>query len=168
MIVAQFNDIEQQWSQIRSMLRAEVGDPAFSTWLKPLDLASLDGDRVVIGVPTQFMRDWVVAHYADRIRALWSSINPTVRSIVLNVRAAGAAVPFEDRLDLPPAVGVHDRCLLASVDFVLVPQLTEVGNIGEQFEQAVFVERPATADDVLAGRPPFAGPAALVEFFDDG
>ena len=81
MIVAQQNDIEHQWSQIRSMLRAEVGDPAFATWLKPLDLAALDGDRVVIAVPTQFMRDWVVAHYADRIRALWTSINPMVRSI---------------------------------------------------------------------------------------
>ena len=49
-------------------MRAEIGDTAYSTWLKPLDLAELDGDRVVIAVPTQFLRDWVVAHYADRIR----------------------------------------------------------------------------------------------------
>ena len=70
-----------------ALLRAEVGDTAYSTWLKPLDLAHVDGDRVVIAVPTQFMRDWVVAHYADRIRGLWTSINPSVRTIALE-RAA--------------------------------------------------------------------------------
>jgi chromosomal replication initiator protein len=91
MVLPQSSDIEQQWSQVRGLLRAEVGDTAYSTWLKPLDLAHVDGDRVVIAVPTQFMRDWVVAHYADRIRALWTSINPNVRSIALNVRPAAAA-----------------------------------------------------------------------------
>ena len=91
MVLPQASDIEHQWTQVRGLLRAEVGDTAYSTWLKPLDLACLDGDRVVIAVPTQFMRDWVVAHYADRIRALWTSINPNVRSIALNVRPAAAA-----------------------------------------------------------------------------
>ena len=48
----------------------------------------LDGDRAVITVPTQFMREWVVNNYADRIRALWASVNPTVRSVALHVRTA--------------------------------------------------------------------------------
>jgi chromosomal replication initiator protein len=91
MVLPQSSEIEQQWSQVRGLLRAEVGDTAYSTWLKPLDLAHVDGDRVVIAVPTQFMRDWVVAHYADQIRAFWTSINPNVRSIALNVRPAAAA-----------------------------------------------------------------------------
>ena len=60
MVLPQSSDIEQQWGQVRGLLRAEVGDTAYSTWLKPLDLAHVDGDRVVIAVPTQFMRDWVV------------------------------------------------------------------------------------------------------------
>jgi chromosomal replication initiator protein len=91
MVRPQSSEIEHQWTQVRGLLRTEVGDTVYSTWLKPLDLACLDGDRVVIAVPTQFMRDWVVAHYADRIRALWTSINPHVRSIALNVRPAAAA-----------------------------------------------------------------------------
>src|SRR6185436_10437917 len=90
MVLPQASDIEHQWTQVRGLLRAEVGDTAYSTWLKPLDLAQVDGDRVVIAVPTQFMRDWVVAHYADRIRGLWTSINPHVRTIALNVRPACA------------------------------------------------------------------------------
>src|SRR5215217_1024158 len=105
MVLPQSSDIEQQWGQVRGLLRAEVGDTAYSTWLKPLDLAHVDGDRVVIAVPTQFMRDWVAAHYADRIRGLWTSINPAVRTIALNVRPAMApAQASAERLPEAPAV----------------------------------------------------------------
>src|SRR6476469_3062944 len=105
MVLPQSSEIEQQWGQVRGLLRAEVGDTAYSTWLKPLDLAHVDGDRVVIAVPTQFMRDWVAAHYADRIRGLWASINPRVRTIALNVRptaSPGSAVV--ERLPTAPTV----------------------------------------------------------------
>src|SRR5919206_2413126 len=99
-VVPRVNDIEQQWTQVRGVLRAELGDTAYLTWLKPLDVAYMDGDRVVIAVPTQFMRDWVVAHYADRIRAIWTTINPGVRSIALNV-ATPAAPPGEPATPVP-------------------------------------------------------------------
>jgi chromosomal replication initiator protein len=102
MIVPQSNELDQQWSQVRGILRSEVGDTAYATWLKPLDVTALDGDKVVIAVPTQFMRDWVVAHYADRIRALWTSINPAIRSIALNVRTATMA-------PLPNVAGSKER-----------------------------------------------------------
>jgi len=83
-------EVQQQWQQVRTLLRAELGDTAFGTWLKPLDLVELSGERVVLAVPTQFMRDWIVANYADRIRALWTRLNPTVRSITLAVRPPGS------------------------------------------------------------------------------
>jgi chromosomal replication initiator protein len=105
MVLPQSTDIEHQWTQVRGMLRVEVGDTAYSTWLKPLDLAHIDGDRVVIAVPTQFMRDWVAAHYADRIRGLWTSINPAVRTIALNVRpTASPASGSIERFPAAPAV----------------------------------------------------------------
>jgi chromosomal replication initiator protein len=105
MVLPQSTDIEHQWTQVRGMLRVEVGDTAYSTWLKPLDLAHIDGDRVVIAVPTQFMRDWVAAHYADRIRGLWTSINPAVRTIALNVRpTASPASGSVERFPAAPAV----------------------------------------------------------------
>ena len=101
-VVPHSNDMVQQWGQVRGLLRAELGDTAYATWLQPLDLAQCDGDRVVIAVPTQFMRDWVVAHYADRIRAIWTSINPTVRSIALNVASAASS-------PAPPAQATRRR-----------------------------------------------------------
>ncbi len=88
MVVPITTETQRQWDHVRSLLRDEFGEPAYSTWLSPLDLLQLEGDRAVIAVPTQFMREWVVNNYADRIRALWASVNPMVRSVALHVRAA--------------------------------------------------------------------------------
>jgi chromosomal replication initiator protein len=79
-------DLRKQWLQVRGLLQAEVGETAFGTWLQPLDLADLDGDRIIVTVPTRFLRDWIASHYADRLRALWRSVNPEVRSIAIDVR----------------------------------------------------------------------------------
>ena len=90
MTAPQMSDIEQQWAQVRALLRVELGDTAFSTWVKPLDLGTVDGERVTIVVPTQFLREWVGTHYAAESRAIWNRINPRIRHVLLSVRAAGA------------------------------------------------------------------------------
>ena len=114
------SEISYQWQQVRSLLRAEVGDTAYSTWLKPLDLCAIEGERAVIAVPTQFMRDWVVANYADRIRCLWASVNPAIRSIALNIRPATVTPAVTEKSD-PPAAAVA----------VAVPEAAATGPLDE-------------------------------------
>ena len=83
-------DLDDHWSQVQGLLRTEFDDTAYRTWLAPLDLVGLEGDRVLLAVPTRFLRDWVAAHYADRIRALWRCVNPRVCSIALTVKPASS------------------------------------------------------------------------------
>jgi len=80
--------VDAQWARVRGKLKAEFGEAAFKSWLKPLTLISIDDGEIRIAVPTRFMRDWVRSHYADRIRALWSSENRNVRSIEVVVQTA--------------------------------------------------------------------------------
>ncbi|HEX6977799.1 MAG TPA: chromosomal replication initiator protein DnaA [Alphaproteobacteria bacterium] len=80
--------IDAQWARIRGKLKAEFGEAAFKSWLKPLTLVSIDRGEIKIAVPTRFMRDWVRSHYADRIRALWSMENRAVRSVEIVVQAS--------------------------------------------------------------------------------
>jgi chromosomal replication initiator protein len=86
-------DLDEHWTQVQGLLRTEFDDTAYRTWLAPLDLIGLDGDRVLLAVPTRFLRDWVAAHYADRIRALWRCVNPRIGGIALTVRAAATSRP---------------------------------------------------------------------------
>lgn len=83
--------LDQQWMRIRGRLKDEVGEIAYRSWLQPLTVGGLAGGEVRILVPTRFMRDWVLTHYADRIRALWSVENPAVQSIDVVVAAAAPA-----------------------------------------------------------------------------
>lgn len=102
-------DLDDHWSQVQGLLRTEFDDTAYRTWLAPLNLVGLEGDRVLLAVPTRFLRDWVAAHYADRIRALWRCVNPRVCSIALtvkpasSVRAAGPAATAPAVLGPAPA-----------------------------------------------------------------
>ena len=84
-------DLSEQWNRVRGRLRAEFGDAAFNSWLKPLAVSDVKNGDVTITVPTRFMRDWVMTHYVDRIRELWRTELPRFRSVLIQVRAADAA-----------------------------------------------------------------------------
>lgn len=73
--------IDEQWVQVRTRLRQEVGDAAFNSWLKPLGLVGIADSAVTLSAPTRFMRDLVQSHYLDRIRELWKVERPGVRAV---------------------------------------------------------------------------------------
>ena len=63
--------LAEQWTRIRALLRAEVGDAAFNSWLKPLTLGEILGTRLRIAVPTRFMRDWIEQNYGTKLTEFW-------------------------------------------------------------------------------------------------
>jgi chromosomal replication initiator protein len=79
-----------QWARIRGRLQSEVGDIEYRTWLKQMTLAGIDGDEIVIHLPTRFLRDWVRSHYGDRLNALWQQENRQIRRVALRVGGATA------------------------------------------------------------------------------
>lgn len=89
--------VRNEWGQICSQLRTEVGEKAFDSWLKPLSVGSFANGIMNICVPTRFMRNWVITNYSDRIHKIWEKKNPAIKSINFVVQAT------ED-----PAVGMHN------------------------------------------------------------
>ncbi|MCR4378801.1 MAG: chromosomal replication initiator protein DnaA [Rhodospirillales bacterium] len=76
-----------QWNDVLASLRDEIGEAAFQSWLKPMTVREITDGQVRISVPTRFMKDWVVAHYVDRLSELWSSLNAAVRGVEIFVQA---------------------------------------------------------------------------------
>lgn len=70
-----------QWDRVCARLRSEFGDAAFNSWLKPLSLHKVLEPRVELSAPTQFMRNWVVSHYGERIRSVWHTENAQIREV---------------------------------------------------------------------------------------
>ena len=155
--------LNAQWARVRGRLRAEFGEATFRSWLKPLNLAGKRGPDLRVSVPSRFMRDWVATHYADRLKALWSSENPEVRTVEVIVDAHRPVPELDlDSLDdaanedAPiaaspvPASPVRDDDSVESVSAPLDPRLTfenfVVGKSNELAHAAAL--RVAEADSV--------------------
>jgi len=95
--------VTDQWNDVLTSLRAEIGEAAFQSWLKPMTVREVAGGQVRISVPTRFMKDWVVAHYVDRLSELWRGLDASVSGVEIFVQAdygqpdgkKAAAVPAE-------------------------------------------------------------------------
>ncbi len=63
-------DLQETWLEICESLRAEIGEASYQSWIKPMRLIGQNGSAVRTGVPTRFMREWIQAHYQDRLSEL--------------------------------------------------------------------------------------------------
>ncbi|WP_455373957.1 chromosomal replication initiator protein DnaA [Limibacillus halophilus] len=87
-------DVSEEWAKVRGRLREEVGEAAFRSWLKPLTLVGLHNGSVRLAVPTRFMRDWVTSNYSDRLRALWASVDSSLKGVEIIVRTTPTRPPL--------------------------------------------------------------------------
>ena len=105
--------VDAQWARVCDRMRAEIGDAAFQSWLKPMTVRGVTGGCVNISVPTRFMRDWVLAHYAERLSTIWGSEDPAVNTVDVfvqtdrSVRAAAEPVVEDvaETVEPAPATG---------------------------------------------------------------
>ncbi len=81
-----------RWERVRERLRASYGEAIFKSWLQPLKLADVKNGQAMITVPTRFMREWIVTHYADNILRFWCQEDQTVHSVDIFVKAEPVAL----------------------------------------------------------------------------
>ena len=77
--------VEEQWKRVRGRLRAELGEAAFKTWLRPLSLDGVAGGDVVMRVPSGNMKDWVLSRCGERLKDLWCGENAGITGIAIKV-----------------------------------------------------------------------------------
>lgn len=80
------SSVQEQWGQICSQLKVEVGETAFDSWLKPLTPGAFNDGIMNICVPTRFMRNWVITHYSDRIHKIWEKKTRPLKASTLLFR----------------------------------------------------------------------------------
>ena len=78
-------------------MRAEYGEAAYRSWLKPLTLSGYSGETVQLTVPTRFMRDWVEAQYGKRLIGLWASENTALKKVEILLEGSAAAQVAESQ-----------------------------------------------------------------------
>lgn len=81
-----------KWERVRERLRNAYGEAIFKSWLQPLKLADVKNGQVMVTVPTRFMREWILSHYADNILRFWCQEDQTIHSVDIFVKAEPVAV----------------------------------------------------------------------------
>ncbi|WP_353186944.1 chromosomal replication initiator protein DnaA [Bosea sp. (in: a-proteobacteria)] len=80
--------IQEAWERVRRRLRAELGEDVFSSWFARLELAGIVGGVAYLTVPTRFLKSWLEAHYAERLRVNCIAELPAPNGVLLSVRQA--------------------------------------------------------------------------------
>ena len=55
------------WIEVQEAFEKTFGTEIFKSWLKNIVLLKEYNDHLVLGVPTRFIRDWIVSRYLDKI-----------------------------------------------------------------------------------------------------
>ena len=76
-----------KWDRVCERLRNAYGDAIFKSWLQPLKLADVKNGQVMVTVPTRFMREWILSHYAENILRFWCQEDQTIHSVDIFVKA---------------------------------------------------------------------------------
>ena len=79
-------DIKSSWDRTLSVLRAELGEATFSSWFKHIEFGELIKNKLVLYVPTKFMKDWIHTHYSDRILTILKNDDIPVSSIIFELQ----------------------------------------------------------------------------------
>ena len=76
----------EAWDRVRRRLRAELGEDVFSSWFARVELGGIVDGVAYLTVPTRFLKSWLEAHYAERLRVNCMAELPTLNGIMLSVR----------------------------------------------------------------------------------
>jgi chromosomal replication initiator protein len=91
--------VKEAWERVRRRLRAELGEDVFSSWFARLELAGILEGVAYLTVPTRFLKSWLEAHYAERLRLNCAAELPAPNGVILSVRQVArdaAATPLAE------------------------------------------------------------------------
>ncbi len=94
----------EQWLRVKQRLRTELGEDVFTSWFARVEFEDADKASVYMSVPTRFLKSWILAHYRDRLLALWKVERDAIARIEIVVRGTVRARPQvqEEKAEQPP------------------------------------------------------------------
>ena len=81
------------WPSIKLALRKTVGEAAFTNWINPLELTSVDASKANFATPTKFIGDWVDRNYGDSIKLEFAKHGLDVDRLVFSVNIENKIAP---------------------------------------------------------------------------
>ena len=91
------------WPIIKLALRKTVGEGAFTNWINPLELTSINASKANFVTPTKFIGDWVDRNYGDSIKFEFAKQGLDVERLVFSVNMDPKIPPAKKSSTKPEA-----------------------------------------------------------------
>jgi chromosomal replication initiator protein len=95
-------DTRQLWDGALSEVGKEISPAAFSTWFKGTHILKVDDGTVVVGVPNEFIRDWLLNKYHKLILKNLRATSEAVRGVEYAVVGDKKQVEVRSVVFTPP------------------------------------------------------------------
>ena len=79
------SEIQAQWVTVRGRIRQKIGDAQFKSWIKMIVLQDYDDHKVILSVPSNFIRTRIIEQYLDIIKSYWLIQNLQINDIQIIV-----------------------------------------------------------------------------------
>ena len=81
--------MKNKWPRVVKRLRSEFGEDLYSSWFARMEFEELRNGRLVVSVPTRFLRNWIESHYQARLFRLCVAEYAGIESVFVRVRTRG-------------------------------------------------------------------------------
>ena len=79
--------LSRAWDEVLGVLQTELSGPTFNNYLRHIRPIAIQGDRYILEVPSEFVKDWLVRRFAGRIEATLQQF--LGRAVMLSFQTAG-------------------------------------------------------------------------------
>ncbi|CAN5466470.1 chromosomal replication initiator protein DnaA [soil metagenome] len=135
------------WNRVCVVLKRELGDAAFGSWIAPAMLRENQGGDVVLVTPTGIARDWIRRSAWRRVSELWAANDAASRRLDLKSRlefeaAVGVAAFSESKVE-PIEIALPVSSDLPDLSPTNGSRPSPVQGLQERFTFDTFVPGPA-------------------------
>ena len=75
----------QLWNNIKDDLLQQYGEKLFNSWFSKIGFIGKEDSKIILGVPNQFIKDWILNNYFDLITSLWQHYDDNIASVDLEI-----------------------------------------------------------------------------------
>ncbi len=80
-----FINDKARWESFQQSLLGLYGKDVYTSWLQNINFTKINFNTLVLNVKTRFIRDWIVAHYADKILDLYKKLDTNITRIEFQI-----------------------------------------------------------------------------------
>lgn len=104
---------QEIWQAVLGNLELSLSKAKFTTWFKNTEILDYAKDKIIIGVPNTFTKEWLVNKYNQDILKALKIVNPDIKRVEYQI-AAGSGQKIKQTAPGEPVVQVQDQKPAAS------------------------------------------------------